>query len=141
MLNNRDVIRGICLMGIALLFGLQSLQYRMGELTRAGPGMFPLLVSSMLLLVAIAIIVRGVVAARIPMTFSLKNMGLILGSLVAFALVSQHVNMAAGIVVLVFCGTAAAPPYSIVRNLQICAGLIAVAFLFQRLFGLELNLY
>ena len=75
------------------------------------------------------------------MLFSFKNMGLILGSLVAFAVVSRTLNMALGIILLVFLAAMAAPPYSIVRNLQIAAVLIAIAFAFQRLFGLELNLY
>ena len=49
--------------------------------------------------------------------------------------------MALGIVLLVFCAAWAAPPYSVLRNLQIAAVLIAIAFVFQQAFGLELNLY
>lgn len=141
MLNDRDLLRGVSLIGIALLFGLQALHYRLGDIARAGPGMFPLVVSSLLLLVGVATVVRSRFVARSPMNFSVKNVGLILGSLVAFAVVSRHVNMAAGIVLLVFCAALAAPSYSVVRNLQITAGLLAIAFMFQRLFGLELNLY
>lgn len=141
MLTNRDLLRGVCLIGIALLFGLQALRYPIGDIARAGPGMFPLLVSSMLLLVGAATVVRSMLVAGRPLRFSLKNVGLILSSLVAFALISQHVNMAVGIAVLVFGASLASPPFSVVRNLQITAVLIGVAFLFQRLFGLELNLY
>ena len=141
MLKDRNLLRGLFLTGIALLFGIQSAQYKIGELTRAGPGMFPLLVSSLLLLVGLAMIVRSVFVARAPMHYSLRNMGIILASLVGFALVSQFLNMVAGILVLVFCAALASPPYSVMRNMQIAAVLIVVAFAFQRLFGLELNLY
>lgn len=141
MLNNRDLLRGVCLIGIALVFGVPALQYPIGDLARAGPGMFPLFVSSMLLLVGLATVVRSRFVERMPMMYSFKNVGLILGSLVVFAVVSRAVNMTLGIILLVFCAAAAAPPYSIVRNLQIAAVLIAIAFAFQRLFGLELNLY
>ena len=141
MLNNRDLLRGVCLIGIALLFGVPALQYPIGDIARAGPGMFPLFISSLLLLVGVATVIRSRFAERVPMLFSIKNVGLILGSLVAFAVVSRTLNMALGIVLLVFLAAMAAPPYSVVRNLQIAAVLIAIAFAFQRLFGLELNLY
>ena len=141
MLNNRDLLRGLCLIGIALLFGIPALRYPIGDIARAGPGMFPLFISSLLLLVGVATVIRSRFTERVPMLFSVRNMGLILGSLVAFALVSRVVNMALGIVLLVFLAALAAPPYSIRRNLQIAAVLIAIAFAFQRLFGLELNLY
>ncbi len=141
MLNNRDVLRGVCLIGISLVFGVPALQYPIGDLARAGPGMFPLFVSGLLFLVGVATLVRSRFVERMPMLFSFRNVGLILGSLVAFTVVSRTLNMALGIILLVFCAAAAAPPYSIVRNLQIAAVLIAIAFAFQRLFGLELNLY
>ncbi len=141
MLNNRDLLRGVCLIGIALVFGVPALQYPLGHLARAGPGMFPLFVSGLLLLVGLATVIRSRFVERMPMRFSFKNVGLILGSLVAFAVVSLALNMTLGIILLVFCAAAAAPPYSIVRNLQISAVLIAIAYAFQRLFGLALNLY
>lgn len=141
MLTNRDFLRGVCLIGIALVFGVPALRYPIGDLARAGPGMFPLFVSTLLLLVGLATVVRSRFVERMPMLFSFKNVGIILGSLVGFAIVSRTVNMTLGIMVLVFCAAAASPPYSVVRNLQIAAVLIAIAFAFQRLFGLELNLY
>lgn len=141
MLNNRDLLRGVCLIGIALLFGGTALQYPIGDVARAGPGMFPLFVSGLLLLVGLATVIRAGFAERVPMVFSFKNVGLILGSLVAFAVVSRAVDMTLGIVLLVFCAGLAAPGYSVVRNLQIAAVLIAIAFAFQRFFGLDLNLF
>ena len=141
MLNNRDLLRGMCLIGIALVFGVPALRYPIGDLARAGPGMFPLFISFLLLLVGLATVIRSGFVERTPMMFSVKNMGLILGSLVVFAVVSRTLNMTLGIILLVFCAALAAPPYSMVRNLQIAAVLIAIAFAFQRLFGLELNLY
>ena len=49
--------------------------------------------------------------------------------------------MIVAIVVMVFCASLAATKYSIVRNLQIAAALIAIALVFQKLLGLELPLY
>lgn len=58
-MNDRNLVRGVFLLAIALAFGLGSLRYQIGSLSRPGPGLFPLLVSSLLLLVALATIVRS----------------------------------------------------------------------------------
>jgi hypothetical protein len=75
----------------------------------------------------------------------MKNIAIVLASLCGFAVVSAHINMIAGIVFMVFCaafaGTSPAKPYSVVRNIKVSAGLIAVAFAFVRLLGLQLPLY
>lgn len=141
MLNNRDLVRGVCLIGISLLFAMPALQYPLGSVAHAGPGMFPLFVSFLLFLVGAATVVRSRAIEPVPLAFSFGNIGIILGSLVIFAITSRFADMALGIVLLVFCAALAAPPYSVVRNLQIAGVLVAIAYAFQRLFGLELNLF
>ena len=75
-----------------------------------------------------------------PAVEPLRSSGL--ASLCGFAVISEHLNMIAGIVFMVFfesfAGTAS---YSVVRNLKISAGLIAVALAFQKLLGFGLPLY
>ena len=140
-MNDRDLLRGLCLAGIALLFGAQALRYPLGGVTRAGPGLFPLAVSVLLLLVAVLTLVRGRFAGRAPLRFSPRNVGLIVLSLVIFAVLSRYVNMAAGIVALVLCASSAARPWSLRRSALVAACLLGIAFAFQHLFGLELHLY
>jgi hypothetical protein len=140
-LNNRNFVRGLFLMAIALLFGLWSLNYSIGQLSRSGPGMFPLIVSSMLFLIGLLTVVRAHFYDPVPLSYSVKNIALILASLVGFAVISQYVNMILGIVFLVFCSTFAGTSYSVVRNVKISLGLIAVAFAFKNFLGLELPLY
>ena len=76
-----------------------------------------------------------------PMEGGLRNVGLIMASLCAFAAASHFVNMTAGIVALVFVSSFAGGHYSTSRNLKISVGLIAVALAFQKLLGLNLPLY
>jgi len=140
-MNDRQLVRGIFLVAIALAFGIGALQYRIGHFDRAGPGLFPLLVSCLLLLVGIATIVRSRFVARLPLEFNLRNIAIILASLCGFAFVSEHFKMIAGIVFMVFCASFAGTSYSVVRNLKISDGLIAVAFAFQKLLGFNLPLY
>lgn len=129
-------------MAVALAFGLQSLRYPLGEFSRAGAGLFPFMVSCLLLLIGLITVVRSRFVERVHLAFNLKNIAIILGSLCGFALISEHVNMVAGIAFMVFCASfAGTASYSVVRNLKVAAGLIAVALAFQKLLGFNLPLY
>jgi hypothetical protein len=140
-MNDRNLVRGLFLVAISLGFGLQSLRYPIGQFSRAGPGLFPLLVSSLLLLIGLITVVRSRFDQRVPLNFNAKNIALILASLCGFAVVSEHLNMIAGITFMVFCSSFAGTSYSVVRSLKVSAGLIAVALAFQKLLGLNLPLY
>ena len=129
-------------MAIALLFGLVALgNYSIGVFSRSGPGMFPLMVSSMLFLIGVLSVVRSHFVEAVPLSYNVKNIAIILLSLVGFALLSEHLNMILGILFLVFCSTFAGTSYSVLRNVKISLGLIAIAFAFKNLLGLSLPLY
>jgi len=140
-MNNRNLIKGLFLIAISLAFGLGSFRYPMGAFARAGPGLFPLLVSSLLLLLGVVIVARSFIGERAGIQFNIKNIALIIASLCGFAVVSQYVNMIAGIVFMVFVATLAGTSYSVVRNIKIALGLIAVALFFQKVLGVQLPLY
>ena len=140
-MNDRNLVRGLFLIAISLAFGLMSLRYPMGQFSRAGPGLFPLLVSCLLFLIGAFTVARSRFVERVPIDFSLKNISLILASLCGFAVISEYVNMIVGIVFMVFCASFAATSYSVMRNIKISIGLLAIAFAFQKLLGLNLPLY
>ena len=140
-MSDRNLARGLFLVVISLAFGLQALRYPIGTFAHAGAGLFPLLVSALLLLIGLITVVRSRFDPKVAMTFNFKNIALILASLCGFAVLSAHVNMIAGIVFMVFCSAFAGSSVSHVRSLKIAAGLIAVAFAFQKLLGLNLPLY
>lgn len=123
------------------MFGLGSLRYPMGSLDRAGPGLFPLMVSSFLGLIGVALVIRAFLVEHLPLHFNWRNIALILGSLAGFAVLSEYVNMILGIAFMVFCAAFAGTSYSVVRNLKIAAGLIAMAFFFEKVLGVQLPLY
>ena len=138
---DRNLTRGLFLGALSLSFGIASMRYNVGSLSRAGPGLFPLIVSGLLFVVAVLTLVRARFVPRMPLDFTLRNIGLLLSALCAFALISKFINMTVGIAAMVFvAGCAGTSSYSIVRNLKIAAGLIAVAFAFQKLLGLNLPL-
>jgi hypothetical protein len=134
-------MRGVFLIAIALAFGLQALRYPIGQFSRAGAGLFPLMVSGLLLVIGLITAVRSRFEERVALHFNLKNIAIILTSLCGFALISAYLDMIAGIVFMVFFSAFAGSSYSVVRNLKVSAGLIAMAFAFQKLLGLNLPLY
>jgi hypothetical protein len=141
-MNDRNLLRGLFLVAISLAFGLQSLRYRIGAFSNAGPGLFPLMVSCLLLLIGVITILRSRFVERVHLEFNIKNIAIILASLCGFALISEHLNMIAGIAFMVFfASSAGTSSYSVMRNLKISAGLIAVALAFQKLLGFNLPLY
>ena len=140
-MNDRNLARGLFLIAISLAFGLQALRYPIGTFARAGAGLFPLMVSSLLLLIGLITAVRSRFDERVPLTFNPKNIAIILASLCGFAIISAYLNMIAGIVFMVFFSSLAASSYSTLRNLKVSAGLVAMAFAFQKLLGLNLPLY
>ena len=140
-MNDRNLVRGLFLIAISLAFGLGSLRYPIGQFSHAGPGLFPLLVSCLLFLVGLITAVRSRFVERVHLSFNMKNIAIILSSLCGFVVISEHLNMILGIVFMVFCASFAGTSYSVVRNLKISAGLVVVAFAFQKLLGLNLPLY
>jgi tripartite tricarboxylate transporter TctB family protein len=140
-MNDQNLVRGLVLIAISLVFGLSALRYPLGDFSRAGPGLFPLMVSSLLLLIGVVTVIKSRFVKAVPLGFNLKNIAIILLSLCGFALISKYVNMIAGIVFMVFFSSIAASTYSIARNAKVAAGLVAIAFAFQKLLGLNLPLY
>ena len=140
-MNDRNLVRGLVLIAISLGFGLPALRYPIGEFSHAGAGLFPLMVSGLLLLIGVVTVVRARFVEHVPLDFQYRNIAIILASLCGFALISHFLNMTVGIVFMVFCAAFAGSSYSVMRNLKIAAGLIAVAFAFHKLLGLNLPLY
>ena len=140
-MNDRNLVRGLFVLAIALTFGLVALGYPIGSFSRAGPGLFPLLVSCLLFVIGAITVVRSRFVERVPLNFNMKNIALVLASLAGFAVISEHLNMILGIVFMVFCAAFAGSTYSIVRNAKVAAVLIAIAFAFQKLLGVNLSLY
>lgn len=140
-MNDRNLIRGFVLMALAVGFGLPSIGYSLGSLGRAGPGMFPFIVSCMLFVIGVITVARARLVKPVPMNFQVRNISIILASLCGFALLSHYINMIVGIVFMVFCSGFASASYSISRNLKIAAVLVLIALAFQKLLGVNLPLY
>ena len=138
---DRNLARGLFLVLISLVFGFWSLRYQIGSFSRAGPGLFPLLVAGLLGLIGVITVLRSRYVPRERLEFNVRNVSIVLASLVGFAVISEYVNMTLGIVFMVFVSTIAGTSYSVVRNIKVCVGLLAIAFAMSKLLGVNLPLY
>jgi len=133
--------RGLLLVAVALLFLLQAPNYTVGSLSRPGPGLFPVIIASILLIIGITIVGRSFLMERVPFEFHWRNLALIAASLVCFALISEYVNMLAGIAVMATIASFASDDFSIPRTATIVVALCAIAFAMRRFLGVQLPLY
>ena len=138
---NQNTWRGLLLAAVALLFLSQAPYYPIGSLNKPGPGLFPIIIAGILLVIGITIIVRSHFSEAVPLDFRVRNIVLIATSLVGFALVSEYANMLAGIVVMVVTASLASDAFSIPRTATITVVLCLVALTMKKLFGVQLPLY
>lgn len=140
-MRNQNVLRAIFVIAVSLAFGLGSLRYSVGTFAEAGPGLFPLLISMLLLIMGLVSLLRARFVEAVPMVFAARGFIIILMSFFGFAAISQLVNMIAGIVFMVFCASFAGSSFSWIRNLKIALGLVVIAFLMKKVLGIDLPLY
>jgi hypothetical protein len=138
---NRNLARGLAFMAVALFFGVQALGYRVGDLAHAGPGFFPLMLSAVVGLIGLALVIRSRLEQGEALNLQLKNIAIVSGSLVGFAVLAELVGALAGVVFLVFFSALAAETYDWKRNVKIALGLMLVTYLFSAVLGVSLRLY
>lgn len=137
---NEKVMRGVALIAVALFFGVQSLTYTVGTLAHAGPGLFPLMISAVVGLIGLVLLVESYFEEPEPLHYNVRNLGLIVLSLVGFVLIAQHLNMLLAVVYLVFVSSLAGNDFSLKRSIKISAVLIGIAYAFKVFLGLNLPL-
>jgi Tripartite tricarboxylate transporter TctB family len=135
---NQNLVRGLFMAGVALFFFVQAIGYSLGNTSRPGPGLFPLVVSSLLLLISVVIAIRSGFIERVPLELKFKNVGLIISAILAFAFLTMYVNMLSGIVAMTIIASFASADFSIFRTAKITTALCAVALAMK--FGLRVNL-
>ena len=139
-MNNLNLVRGLFLVAISLAFGLTSFGYKIGDFSRAGPGLFPAVVSGLLFLIGIASVIKARYVKPVPIDYNFRNIVIIIVSLAGFAFISEHVNMLVGIFFLAFSASYAGRNNSLKRNIKIGIGLTLIACGFKFLLHLNLPL-
>lgn len=136
---SRSLARAVVLGIFAAVFLTGGLGYPIGELSRPGPGLFPIVVSSLLLVIATVMGFEARGNSAEALHFNIKNIAIVLAALIAFVIAARSVGGAIAIILLVFISAIAGRDYSWKRNAVVVAVLIVVALAFQKLLDLPLR--
>jgi Tripartite tricarboxylate transporter TctB family len=139
----KDFWAGLIFVAIGAGFILLAQQYRLGDMHRMGPGMFPTLVGALLALLGAIIAGRAFVldGEAVP-RFYARPLAISLIAIVLFGVALQWLGLVAAIAVLVLVGAYAARDVRPVETLALAAVMIVFSVaVFVRLLGLPLPLW
>jgi hypothetical protein len=127
----KDLLAGGAFVGIGLAFAIASSTYEIGTALRMGPGYFPLVLGSILVLLGILIAVNGVIAASgedlgpVPW----KAMALLVAALFFFGYTVRGLGIVPSLLVSVFLTAMAAHRARVLPAAVIAASLTALSVL------------
>jgi putative tricarboxylic transport membrane protein len=138
----KDFWAGLIFIAIGGGFVLLAQQYRLGDMHRMGPAMFPTLVGALLAVLGAVIALRAFAFEGEPVPrFYLRPIGVSLLAIVLFGVALQWLGLIAAVAVLVLVG-AAARDVRPLENLALAAVMIAFSVaVFVWLLGLPLPLW
>jgi putative tricarboxylic transport membrane protein len=139
----KDFWAGLIFLAIAGAFVLLAQQYRLGDMHRMGPAMFPTLVGALLGALGVVIALRGLAFDGEPVPrFHARPIGISLLAIVLFGAALQWFGLVAAIGVLVIVGAYAARDVRPLENLALAAVMILFSVaVFVWLLGLPLPLW
>jgi hypothetical protein len=139
----KDFWAGLIFIAIGGGFVLLAQQYRLGDLHRMGPAMFPTLVGALLATLGAVIALRSFAldGAALP-RFEARPIGVSILAIVLFGIALQWLGLVAAVAVLVLVGAYAARDVRLRDNLALAAVMVAFSVgVFVWLLGLPLPLW
>ncbi len=139
----KDFWAGLIFVAIGVGFILLAQQYRLGDMHRMGPAMFPSLVGALLAVLGALLALRAFVldGAAVP-RFYARPIGVSLLAIVLFGIALQWLGLVAAIAALVLVGAYAARDVRPLENLALAAVMIVFSVaVFVWLLGLPLPLW
>jgi putative tricarboxylic transport membrane protein len=139
----KDFWAGLIFVAIGLGFILLSRQYRLGDLHRMGPAMFPTLVGGLLAALGAVIALRSLIfdGEPVPRLYA-RPIGVTLLAIVLFGAALQWLGLVAAIAALVLVGSYAAKDVRPLENAALAVVMIVFSVaVFVFLLGLPLPLW
>ena len=139
----KDFWSGLIFMVIATGFMVLARQYRLGDLHRMGPAMFPMMVGGLLACLGLALTARSFVLDGPPVErLHARPLVVSLLAIVLFGLGLQWLGLVPAIAVLVLIGAYAAHDVSLSQILALAVAMIVFSIvIFVWLLGLPLPLW
>jgi hypothetical protein len=139
----RDFWAGLIFVAIGGGFVLLAQQYRLGDMHRMGPAMFPTLIGALLAALGLIIALRSFVLDGAPVPrFDARPIGISILAIVLFGIALQWLGLVAAIAALVLVGAYASREVRLLDNLALAAVMIVFSVaVFVWLLGLPLPLW
>jgi hypothetical protein len=139
----KDFWAGLIFIAIGGGFVLLAQQYRLGDMHRMGPAMFPTLVGALLAALGLIVALRAFALDVAPVPrFDARPIGVSILAIVLFGIALQWLGLIAAVAVLVLVGAYAARDVRPLENLALAAALVAFSVgVFVWLLGLPLPLW
>jgi hypothetical protein len=139
----KDFWSGLIFVAIGAAFIVLARQYRLGDLHRMGPAMFPTMVGGLLACLGLALAARAFVLDGPPVErFHARPLGISLLAIVLFGLALQWLGLVPAIVMLVLVGAYATREVNPLQTVALAAGMTVFSvFIFVWLLGLPLPLW
>lgn len=91
--DTRDIVGGLSLVVIGLFAAVYAQRYNFGELSRMGPGFFPVVLGIILAVLGVLIALPAMLRRGEPMHVEWKSASLVLLSIVVFALALPRLGL------------------------------------------------
>lgn len=139
----RDFWTGIWYAAFGCATVLAGSKYGLGTATRMGPGYFPVMLGTLLVIIGIASLIRSFLRSGEPVgKFALKQAVLILGAVLLFGLLIRPAGLVIALIVLVVGSSCASDKFNWKVSLLLSAGLVAFSSLvFVKGLGVPLPLF
>jgi hypothetical protein len=126
--NNRDVWAGLMLIGTGLAAIIIARDYTFGSALRMGPGYFPSVLGSIVVLFGVYLVARGLRRpGPLAGKLSLRALVVLPASLVLFGLLMDYAGFVPALIVLIVGSSAAGSEFDPIEALLLAAGLTAFA--------------
>jgi hypothetical protein len=140
--NLTDVLAGLMFVGFGAAALVLGRDYPMGSAMRMGPGYFPTILGGLLVLLGLAILVRGLLSTAVPPpACAPKPLALILTAVALFAVTVERLGLIAAVAVVVLVSASASERFRWREVLPLALIMVGLAVgLFTKGLGLPFRL-
>jgi hypothetical protein len=142
LLVSPTVAAGLVFAAAGVFFGVFGLEYRLGSMRSMGPGMLPVAGGALLLVLGVALVLRGSRSSEALPQFAWRTVAAVLGSVVAFALTVDIFGLAVAAPLLILGGVVGTGQGGLKLFAVLALVLtVATAIVFPYLLGVPLKVF
>ena len=122
--DNKNFMSGMFFIGTGALGLFMAQDYPMGTALRMGPGYFPIVLSSMIILFGIYCLIQGLLKPEpLPGNWSVRALIILPVATIIFGLLMEHAGFIPALIALIFISAAASKEFKFLEVLALAVGL------------------